>query len=396
MNFFRKLFGKKPTAPEARPAPSPAVPPTPVDPQPGPPVTPSPPTEKSPPENLPPVTASSVGPSASETLGDISSASFSPSDSPSAPGPTGEPVKIETTLLTIDGPVWLPGDSPAIELFPAKPDDASAIAFIGGSAELPPQGFSYKAGANADEPPYAIDPGALARSLPLYLADQVELGTDALTRTLVSWVVKPRAGFILGGKQWEDSVGAHHARQSPADDPSDYLVLCHLVCTGTPWRIELRLVRTIDAACLAELSTDCDPYDPAAALPGLTTDLLAALAKHADLPGHPSGFCIPEASSEFLARLSQSLVLRTAALPGATGLHDEQAVIEGMDAYARAHADNLPVRLLFIHALAALARLRPAQRPALAARAEAIQRDLPLAEPAQSVLARIRQEALGG
>jgi hypothetical protein len=388
MNFFRKLFGKKPATP--------ATPDKPATPPASPPVPQSAPAESArpadlPPEPLPPVSASSVGPSPSETAGNSSSGTFMPSDSSALP--TRQPVKIETTLLTIDGPVWLPGDSPAIELFPAKPDDAPAIAFIGGSAELPPQGF--KAGANT-EPPYAIDPGALARALPLYLADQVELGTDALTRTLVSWMVKPRAGYILGGKQWEDSVGAHHARQSPADDPSDYLVLCHVVCTSAPWRIELRLVRTIDAACLAELSADCDPHDPAAALPGLGADLLAALATHADLPGHSSGFSTPAHSSEFLARLSQSLVLRTAALPGATGLHDENAVIEGMDAFARAHADNLPVRLLFTHALASLAKLRPALRPALAARAEAMQRDLPLAEPAQSVLARIRQEAFAG
>jgi hypothetical protein len=376
MNFFRKLFGKKPAAPEARPASVPA----------------SPAPKKSPPENLPPVTASSIAPSASETLGNAASGSFSPSDSPSVP--PGLPAKIETTLLTIDGPVWLPGDSPAIELFPAKPDNALAIAFIGGSAELPAEGL--KANGGATGPAFALDPGALARALPLYLADQVELGTEALTRTLVSWMVKPRAGFILGGKQWEDSVGAHHARRSPADDPSDYLVLCHLVCTTSPWRIELRLVRTIDSACLAELSADCDPSDPADALPGLTTDLLAALANHADLPAHPSGFSTPKNSSEFLARLDQMLVLRTAALPGAPSLRNVDAIIEGIDAFARAHADNLPARLLFTHALASLAKLIPAQRAALASRAEAMQRDLALAEPAQSVLARIRLDSLTG
>lgn len=386
MNFFRKLFGKKPATPA-----TPATPAKPATPPPPPPAESARPDDL-PPENLPPVSASSVRPSASETAGHSSSGTFMPSDS--AALPTGQPVKIETTLLTIDGPVWLPGDSPAIELFPAKPDDVSAIAFIGGSAELPPEGF--KANADGSGPTFALDPGALARALPLYLADQVELGTDALARTLVSWMVKPRSGFILGGKQWEDAVGAHHARRTPADDPSDYLVLSHLVCTGTPWRIELRLVRTIDAACLAELSADCDPRDPASALPGLTADLLAALAAHADLPAHPSGFSTPAGSSEFLARLDQLLVLRTAALPGAPGLRNEDAFIAGLDNFARAHADNLPARLLFVHALASLAKLRPAQRPALASRAEALQRELPLAEPAQSVLARIRQEAMAG
>lgn len=388
MNFFRKLFGKKPATPATpkTPATSPASPPAPSAENARP--------DAPPPESLPTVSASSVGPSPSETAGSSSSGTFMPSDSSAMP--MGQPVKIETTLLTIDGPVWLPGDSPAIELFPAKPDDAPAIAFIGGSAELPPEGFKVGAGADAGAPPFAIDPGALARALPLFFADQVELGTDALTRALVSWMVKPRSGFILGGKQWDDSVGAHHARRTPADDPSDYLVLCHVVCTSAPWRIELRLVRTIDAACLAELSVDCDPHDPAAALPGLSADLLAALATHADLPAHASGFSTPAKSSEFIARLDQLLVLRTAALPGAPGLRNEDAFIEGLDAFARAHADNLPARLLFTHALASLAKLRPAQRPALASRAEAMQRDLPLAEPAQSVLARIRQEAMAG
>jgi hypothetical protein len=314
---------------------------------------------------------------------------FSATFADARPTPT-EPVKIETTLLTIDGPVWLPGDSPAIELFPAKSDDASAIAFIGGSAELPPGGFRPGGGRT----PFVLDPGALARALPLYLADQVELGTDALTRTLVSWMVKPRSGFILGGKQWDDATAAHHARQTPADDPSDYVVLSHLVCTSDPWRIELRVVRTIDSACLATLTADCDPGDPGASLPGLSAGLLAALAQHAELPALASGFETTTHSTEFLALLDQLLALRTAALPGAAPIRNEGAILDGMDRFARQHSASLPARLLFTHTLSALARVHPELCPALAARAEALQRELPLAEPAQSVLARIRREML--
>lgn len=383
MNFLRKIFGnsaKNQPATGTEPAadqPLPVAPLAPISPsqEPEPPVA----------APLPAVTAESITISLAETFR-AGGNSITISD----PVPSSEPVKVETTLLTIDGPVWLPGDSPAIELFAAKPDDAAAIAFIGGSAELPQGGFKPA----DDRAPFALDPGALSRALPLYLADQVELGTDALTRTLVSWMVKPRPGFMLGGQQWDDATAAHHARQTPADDPSDYVVLSHLVCTSDPWRIEVRVVRTIDSACLATLATDCDPSDPGASLPGLTAALLAALAEHAELPALASGFETPAHSTEFLALLDQLLALRTAALPGAAPLRHEGNVLDGMDRFARQHSASLPARLLFTHTLSALARVHPELCPALAARVESLQRDLPLAEPAQSVLARIRREML--
>ncbi len=394
MNFFKKLFGKKTTPapsplprPDATrpPAPAPVKTPEPFSPAPAP--APAPPPQ----DPLPPVTASSVSPSQSEDSNRPPSASFSSSEPPSEL--PAEPVKIETTLLTIDGPVWLPGDSPAIELFPAKPDDAAAIAFIGGSAELPQDGFRAVGG----RAPFALDPGVLSRAIPMFLADQVELGTEALTRTLISWAVKPRAAFILGGKQWDDATAAHHARQSPADDPSDYLVLTHLVCTSSPWRIELRLVRTIDAACLTTLSAPLDPHAPGSALRKLASDLLACLSLHAEIPAQASGFATPPDSAEYVSRLHQLLMLRCAALPGATlELNNEESIIEGVETYARDNADNLPSRLLFTHSLSTLAKLRPALRPAVATRFEALESELPLTEPARAVLARIRQETLSG
>ena len=72
------------------------------------------------------------------------------------------------------------------------------IAFIGGSAELDPD--------LARDPAHAAGPALLSRALPLYLAEQVELCTSAMAQTLVSWIVKPRPGFIVGGKNWDDAT----------------------------------------------------------------------------------------------------------------------------------------------------------------------------------------------
>ncbi len=371
MNFFRKLFGAKPATP---PTPSPATPPAPpAKPAQTPVVPPTPPAAEPPPR----VTFSSVTPSAAESA---------PAPLPPSPPPPAAPVQIETTLLTIDGPVWLPLDSPAIELFAAKTDHAPVIAFIGGSAEV---------GAPAGTPEHAAlvaSAGRLSRALPLYLADQVELGTDALTRTLVSWLVKPAPGFILGGKNWDDATAAHHVRRSAADDPADYVVVTHLVCDRDPWRVELRLVRTIDAACLATITASCPADDPGAMLPGLARDLLAELATHLELPSHAPEHALP-ASSDCLLRLEQLLAVRTAALPGASAtLRGEREILEGQLRLCHEHPASLPVRLLFIHSLGAMGKVRPAIRAEFRERAESLHREQPLPEPAQAVLTRLLGE----
>lgn len=290
--------------------------------------------------------------------------------------------KIETTLLALEGPVWLPGDSPAAELYPAKSADAPVIAFLGGSADLGPS-------SDPARRPVAQAAACLSRALPLYLADHVEFTTAAATRTLVSWVVKPNPGFILGGKNWDDATAAHHARRSPADLPADYLVVTHLVCRADPWIIELRLVRTIDAACLATLSAPCSPADPAAALPALAGELLGRLAAQADLPAQPSDFS-PPTSSAYLVRLEQLLAIRIAAhSPDPSFLHGERETLDGQLQLCAGQPASLPLRLLLVHTLLGLRHLRPALIPEFRDRILELQTDHPLPEPAHSVITRL-------
>jgi len=290
--------------------------------------------------------------------------------------------KIETTLLAVEGPVWLPGDSPAAELFPAKSADAPVIAFLGGSADLGPS-------SDPARRPVAQAAACLSRALPLYLADHVEFATASATRTLVSWVVKPNPGFILGGKNWDDATAAHHARKSPAELPADYLVITHLVCRATPWTIELRLVRTIDAACLATFSAPCSPADPAAALPALTGELLRHLAARADLPTLPSDFS-PPTSSAYLVLLEQLLAIRIAAhSPDTAFLHGERETLHAQLQLCSTQPASLPLRLLLVHTLLGLHHLRPSIIPEFRERILQLQTDHPLPEPARAVVTRL-------
>ncbi len=376
MNFLRKLFG-------AKPAPVPPAPQTSAAPAPAPESTPEP--APSPVPVLPPSPPASSLPPPSVTT------RFSVSAEP--PGAAPEPLRpeqLETTLLTLDGPVWLPPDSPAVELLPAKSDHASVIAFLGGSAEVAP-------GESAEVP------GRLSRAIPLYLAEQVEFGTEALTRTHVSWLIKPRPGFILGAKNWDDATASHHIRQAVADDPADYLVLTHLRCPDDRWTLELRLIRTIDAACLATASADCPAHGPGQALSRLTDEILALLAAHADTPAAPSASALSSASlpasalSPYLLLLDQVLSVRTAALPGAVEtLRNEAEIIEDQLRLCRAQPDCVPARLGLAHTLRGLKQIRPAALPGFRDRVEALQKEQPLPEPAHGILARIIAEAFAG
>ena len=325
---------------------------------------------------------------ASSPLGTPSPASASAPSQTSAPRPPS-PAKLEVTLLAVEGPVWLPPDSPAAELFAAKADDAPLVAFLGASAEVePPSG-------QPGQPRLADGPGRLSRALPLYLAEQTELSTPALARTLVPWLVKPRPGFILGGVPWDDATASRHARAVVPDDAADYLVVTHLRCVAEPWTIELRLVRTIDAACLATASVACPPSDPGQALPLLTSTLHELLSTHADIACavQAPGSSLSAPGSDYLLRLEQLLAVRTAGIePTRSPLNGEREILDGQLRLCLEHPENLPVRLVFAHTLKSMKRVRPDILPEFQGRAELLQKEKPLPEPAQSVVSRLLAE----
>lgn len=301
------------------------------------------------------------------------------------------PEKMEVTLLSLPGPVWLPPASPAAELFPAKPADAPVVAFIGSTAMTPP-------GNEPHRMQLADGPGRLSRTLPLMLAEQVEFRTEASALTLVPWIVKPSAGFVLSGVAWKNDEAAAHARRTrPDQKPADHIVITHLDCRSEPWRIELRLVRTIDTKCLAETSATCPAADPAQALPALTRDLFAALATHAETRALPTdrqaSAYQPQPSSGYLLRLEQLLAVRTAGMnPKQPTLSGEREIIDGNLQLCLEQPDSVSIRILFAQTLRGLKKVRPDIIPEFRTRVDLLQKEKPLPEPAHSVVTRILAE----
>lgn len=329
----------------------------------------------------PPRVTASVAPSARETSAPVPAFGARPQSTEN----------IQVTLLAVEGPVWLPPESPAVELFPAKANDAPLVAILGSSAELPPP-----AAPSPEQARLADTAGRLSRALPLFLAEQIEFDTPALARVLVPWVVKPRPGFIVGGIPWDDATASRHARAVVPDDAADYLVVTHLRCVEATWSVELRFVRTIDAVCLGTASIPLSPEEPGRALPALAAALQELLSIHADIARAPQSpdTPLPAPSSDYLLRLEQLLAVRTAGIePAKSTIKGEREILEGQLHLCLAQPDNLPARLLFAHTLKAMKRLRPEILPEFRTHADSLQNEKPLREPANSVVSRLFSES---
>lgn len=294
---------------------------------------------------------------------------------------------IQMVMLTIEGPVWLRPNSPVAELFPAKLHDSPRIALLGSSAE----GTTNSQRIQAQLPDTA---GRLSRSLPLFLAEQLEFSTAARTYTLIPWITSDPGGFLLSPVSWSDEDVANYARQGEVS--SDYVVIIQLKAHVDPWITEVRLLRTIDVKCLAEFSGRFSPDEPATAVLDLADRLLAAIAS--ELETHPPtalyDFPTGAEFSFYLLRLEQLLATRCTAIERADGfLSNERNIIQGNIQLCVASPNCISARVLLAQTLLAMKRVRPGILPEFRETVALLQKEKPLQEPANSVVQRIIDQA---
>lgn len=310
--------------------------------------------------------------------------------------PSSDPAALQMAMLSIQGPVWLRPDSPAAELFPAKPSDAPLVSFLGSSAEVATNSQRVQV-----QMPDAA--GRLSRALPLFLAEQFEFGTDAKVQTLVPWIASGSQGFVLTGAAWEDAAAAHYARQKEA--ASDYVVIAHLKTQAEPWIAELRLVRTIDARCLAELHAEFPSGQPETALPDLARRMVAAFETEcggpSTSPRSPSPlYRIPPGAHfpYYLVRLEQLLAARCGAMDGVGRefFSGEREVISANIQLCLDCPDNVPARVLLAQTVTTIKRVRPDIPPEFKARLTLLQKEHPLPSPAHDIVQRLLDDALTG
>jgi tetratricopeptide (TPR) repeat protein len=313
--------------------------------------------------------------------------------------PGAQPPELQFTMLTVEGPVWLKPDGPAADLFAAPAShtaDGISVAFLGSCAEI---------ATNSKRPEHQLadGPGRMSRSLPLYLAEQLALGSNARVQTLIPWVLGERPAFVLSGVPWTDDDAAVKARiDNPHDDDgkykSDYVVAVNLKATGEPWSVELRLIRTIDAKLLGSVTATWHSDNPAASLPTLSLELLDLIAKEAEVTLHaqPAIYQAPLGPqfTWYLLRLEQLLAVRCASMENMPHgfLSGERAIIDGNLQLCLDNRNNTSLRILLAQSLATMKKVRPDILPEFREKIAMLQKEAPLEEPAQSVIQRMIDE----
>jgi len=304
--------------------------------------------------------------------------------------PAEKAAQLEITVATIEGPVWLKPDSPAAGLFPAKQQEGLTVCFLGCNAKT-------SAVVKEIQHQMADGPGRMSRSLPLFLAEQVEFRTGARTKTLVPWILGETPGFVVFGGPWSDENAADYARKVQGD----YVVAINLDATANPWRVELRLVRGIDGKCLGTLDASFPYEKPEEVLPALAGRLLVLLAEQAEVePGAtPAAYQVPGGAHfpYYLLRLEQLLAVRCGTMDEASAgfLTGERDIVDGNIISCLQLPENIPSRLVLVQTLLAMGRIRPDVIAEFRERIALLQKEKPLQEPAGSIVRRMLDEVPG-
>ncbi len=288
--------------------------------------------------------------------------------------------KLCMTMLSLNGPLWLIADHATSRIAAPRAPDAPHIAFLGSSFEAASMPSEITA-----QP--SDGPGRMSRALPLFLNETVHLHSDARTTTLVPWITNSGGGFGLFGKAPDLAEMAQQARQMAAGvegtHPPDFLIATHLVTRGENWKLQLALVRTIDGKTLASHSYDFAEADFRRIADRVTTDLLAALAKDAEVESRtpPAGTQVQDSELDhYLFRLEQTLAVRCGTLDGtAQGfLSNPAEILDGMLHLCLQNPAHLPSRILLWRVLDGLKNREPELVKSMATKVKELQSENPL------------------
>ena len=134
---------------------------------------------------------------------------------------------VEVVVMKLEQPVWARGVLGFDAVLPAKTQSAPRIHFICGSGEA----TEDIVGKVVSQP--TNDLGRIARSLPMFLAEELYLRTNARTAFLLPWM--KQGGFILSAKPWT------RAFLPPDHTPPDLIVYLHVDARVSPWLLKVTI-----------------------------------------------------------------------------------------------------------------------------------------------------------
>jgi hypothetical protein len=160
----------------------------------------------------------------------------------------------------------------------------------------------------------------------------------------------------------------------------------------------LRLIRTIDAKCLASIELSSVFADIGDAFRLVARDSLSLLSEHAEIAVTPipREYVLPKDLSQYLLRLEQLLAIRISTTQSADDgfLSGERAMVDGNIALALTNPRNPTTRIVLLETVLALKKSRPEIIKEYRGKLELLQREHPLPGPVGKACAILLEQAL--
>jgi hypothetical protein len=258
---------------------------------------------------------------------------------------------VEVVVMKLDQPVWARGVLGFDAVLPAKTHAAPRIHFICGSGET-----SDETGGKVVSQP-TNDLGRIARALPMFLAEELYLRTNARTAFLLPWM--KQGGFILSAKPWT------RAFLPPDHSPPDLIVYLHVDARVSPWLLRVTIEnaqRDADPVVFEQAFTlQTSGQDVLTLLYDLIPRLTLLLALRREESNSALGTPPPELLPGYLAAIEQALAIGLAArhTGGKSFLHQERSIFDHLFDVALQSDQLLRPRMLLVNALENQTRRRP-------------------------------------
>ncbi len=284
--------------------------------------------------------------------------------------------KLNCSLLSIEGALWLPEDHAVRSHFPAKAEDAPHIVLIGSTFESNNLGNEVKIGP-------VNNTGRYSRALPLLFSEHIYLRSPARTTTLIPWITNGAGGFALSGKPYDDAALVEQARQATASGshPADYVLYSHLIVRGENVTLQFRLLRCIDGKLLAESSHPFPEIGFYHAASSAFTDLCNLLSKHAEVSVTSNKPTLEGSELDhYLLRLEQTLAVGCSTMEEryATSLSNPAEILDGMLHLSLQNPKHLPSRMILLRTLRKLRKPQAQLTSAIRTKVEKLFQEFPI------------------
>jgi tetratricopeptide (TPR) repeat protein len=289
------------------------------------------------------------------------------------------------SMFTIDGPVWLRKSSPASRLRKEKEPGSVIVAIVSSS-------FSRAANTEAKPAHFQLSdaPGRFCRALPLFMAQELHMRTNATGRVLQPWVAGESGGFALYGAAPDDASAVALSRMG--GEATDYAVTLHIDGKETPWAVSMRLIRAIDSTLIGTAKTTISQDDVQPAFRYLADELMRICVTQAQVSRiePPDYYRLPNGHMfgwmQVLTEQALSVGIASMDNVGPSFLNGERKVLSDMLGLCLAAPDNAIARLILAQTLFNMRKVRPNIADEFKERAMRLQNEKPLPAAVQNVV----------